>query len=193
MKKIVYKVNPRDNVGTALDHLRRGEEYPIFEEGKGKIGKITLKTDIPKWYKVSLTEIGEDEEVIKFGFPIGFSTMNIEPGVVVHVTNIILDTQFDFYKLIEKGFILGEALKDIDKGEIIRIKKNIKPFHFLLKDLPPKTRIGVAAVNIGESTSIRLGNIVDITRKLGWNEKYRRMVKNFYRFLKSGMIDFSKM
>ena len=193
MKKIVYKVDPNDNVGTALDNLKKNEEYPIFEEGKGIVGEIKLKTDIPKWYKVSLLKIAEDEEIIKFGFPIGRSVIDIDKGTVVHFTNIILDPDLDFYSFISKGFILGEALTDIGRGEIIKIRKNFIPTHPLIKNLEGRSRIGVAAINIGESTSIRLGNIVDVSRRLGWNEKYKKMVKDFYRFLRLGLIDFSKM
>ncbi len=193
MKKIIYKVDEKDNVGTALDYLVKDKEYPIFEEGRGVIGKLKIKTDIPKWYKVSLNKIREDEYIIKFGFPIGKSVIDIDEGIVVHFTNIILDPDLDFYSYITKGFILGETLTDISKGEIIRIKKNFLPLHPLLKELRERSRIGIAAIDIGESTSIRLGNMVDISRKLGWNEKYRKMVKDFYRFLKLGLIDFSKM
>jgi len=193
MRRLIYKVDSSDNVGTALDYLRKNEEYPIFEEGKGIIGKVKLKTDIPKWYKVSLNKIYEDEDIIKFGFPIGKSVIDIDEGVVVHFTNIILDPDLDFYSLITKGFILGDALTDIKRGEIIKIRKNFMPIHPLIKDFKGRSRIGVAAINIGGSTNIRLGNMVDITRRLGWNEKYRRMVRDFYRFLRLGLIDFSRM
>ncbi|RLF00011.1 MAG: hypothetical protein DRJ57_01570 [Thermoprotei archaeon] len=190
---VIYKLKPEDNVGTALSDLVEGRRYPVFEEGSGVIGEIEVITPVPKWYKVSLERIGEDEEVVKFGYTIGVSVMEIEPGVVVHVTNVVLDSKYEFKELVKGGFILGEALVRIEKGELLRVGRNFRPLHPSMKELPPRSRVGVAAAPIAEGGAIRLGNIVDVRRELGWNERYRRLVRDFYRFLRAGLMEFSRI
>lgn len=192
MYKVIYKVNPRDNIGTALGDLKRGDTCPIFEEERGIIDELVLRTSVPQWYKVALEYIPEDSRVLKFGLPIGTSTMDIEPGVVVHVTNVILSQALDFEDIVEGGFVLGEASAYITKGDIIRVGKNLKPTHTLIRDLPRGTRIGFAASHVPEGSPVRVGNMVDLKRRLGWNEKYRRLVKDFYRFLWTGLINMSR-
>ncbi|RLF06534.1 MAG: hypothetical protein DRK00_01340 [Thermoprotei archaeon] len=190
---VIYKLRPEDNVGTALSNLAEGEKYPVFEEGKGVVGEIEVVTPVPKWYKVALERIGEDEEVIKFGYPIGVSVMEIEPGVVVHITNVVLDSKYEFKELVRRGFVLGEALTRIGKGELLRVGRNFRPLHPSLKGLPPRVRVGVAVAPIAEGGVVRLGNIVDLRRELGWNERYRRLVRDFYRFLRAGLAEFSRV
>ena len=193
MFKLVYKVNPEDNVATALSDLVEGERYPVFEEGRGIVGEVEAQTPVPKWYKVSITDIREDEFVVKFGYPIGVSVIEIPSGYVVHVTNVLLSHEYDFKRLIEEGFILGEALTRIERGEVVRVGRNFKPSHPALKDLPNRTRIGIAVAPIAEGGLVRLGNMVDLPRRLGWNERYRELVRNFYRFIRAGLLDFSRL
>jgi len=192
MMKIIYKLNPIDNVGTALSDLEKNNYYPIFEEGKGVVGSLCVLNDIPKWYKVALSKILEDEFVLKFGYPMGIAVIDIEPGMIVHITNIILNSNFNFNELIEYGFILGRALVNIDKGSSIRIGQNFAPSHPKLRGLPHNTKIGVAASRIVAGEIIRLGNIVDLKHKLGWNIKYRSLVKDFYKFIYMGIMSMSR-
>ena len=58
-------IQPNDNVAVALKALSKGSECSVG--GKN----IILKDDIPAAHKVALTEIGKDENVIKYGLPIG--------------------------------------------------------------------------------------------------------------------------
>lgn len=190
---VIYKLRPEDNVGTALSDLVEGGCYPVFEEGRGVVGELEVVTPVPKWYKVALERIGEDEEVIKFGYPIGVSVMEIESGVVVHVTNIVLDSKYDFKELVRRGFVLGEALKRVERGELLRVGRNFRALHPSLRGAPPRTRVGVAAAPIAEGGAVRLGNMMEFRRGLGWNEEYRRLVRDLYRFLRAGFIDFSRI
>ncbi len=83
MKRFI-KINPDDNVAVALaDDLRAGEYL--------NIDGISLKLfkDIPMGHKFSLSPIKAGEEVIKYGFPIGHASCDIEAGDWVHSHNLI--------------------------------------------------------------------------------------------------------
>ena len=72
------KIRPSDNVAVAL--------HPI-KEGTCWNGVIALE-DIPSGHKMALVPLGEKENVIKYGFPIGHATANISPGAMVHTHNM---------------------------------------------------------------------------------------------------------
>ncbi len=71
-------INPIDNVAVCLRPHKKGEVV----EG------ITLKEDIPQAHKVALKNIKENENVIKYGNPIGHATAFIEAGMWVHTHNV---------------------------------------------------------------------------------------------------------
>lgn len=190
---IVYKVNSRDNVGTALSHLREGEEYPVYEEGKGVVGTVKPLTPIPVWHKVALERIEEGEEVVKFGYVIGVAVRSVEEGTLVHVTNVLLDPAYDFRRMVEQGLILGTAPVRVEKGEVLRVGVNIRPLHPELRGLTLRSRVGVAASAIAENGTVRLGNIVEPPPRLRRNERYVRLVKDFYRMLRAGLLEFSRV
>ncbi len=193
LPKLIYKAHQEDNVGTALGDLEENSRYPIFEEGKGITGTIEVATLIPKWHKVALEEIREDEIVIKFGYPVGVAVTHIAPGMIVHITNIILDPRFDFKSLARKSLILGEATAKIGKGEILRISRNFKPLHPDLRSEPALSKIGIAVTPIAEGATVRLGNITDLRFERWHNERYKRLIRDFYRLLRAGFIDFTRV
>jgi altronate hydrolase len=71
-------INKIDNVAVALTSLSKGESY----EG------ITLIDDIPVGHKFALVDTNENEDVIKYGYPIGHATQKILKGSHVHVNNV---------------------------------------------------------------------------------------------------------
>ena len=75
-------IQPNDNVAVALRALSKGSECSVG--GKN----IILKDDIPAAHKVALTEIGKDENVIKYGLPIGHAISPIHMGEHVHIHNM---------------------------------------------------------------------------------------------------------
>ena len=75
-------IQPNDNVAVALKALSKGSECSVG--GKN----IILKDDIPAAHKVALTEIGKDENVIKYGLPIGHAISPIHMGEHVHIHNM---------------------------------------------------------------------------------------------------------
>lgn len=71
-------INSLDNVAVALRPFSKGEE----------IAGVTLLDDIPQAHKVAIKDIKENENVIKYGAPIGHATVDIKKGAHVHVYNI---------------------------------------------------------------------------------------------------------
>lgn len=67
------QIHPTDNVAVALKDLRSGEIC---------LG-ITLKQDIPAGHKFTLKYLGEGDNIIKYGFPIGHLTKEAEAGTLV--------------------------------------------------------------------------------------------------------------
>ncbi|WP_424244554.1 altronate hydrolase [Elusimicrobium posterum] len=75
-------VNDKDNVAVALNALKAGETINL-----GKV-EVTLINDIPFGHKVAITDIKENQNVIKYGEPIGHATKDIKKGEHVHVQNL---------------------------------------------------------------------------------------------------------
>ena len=55
------RIQPRDNVAVALEPLKAGETV---------LG-VSLLEDIPAGHKFALTDIAENENIVKYGFQIG--------------------------------------------------------------------------------------------------------------------------
>ena len=70
------KINPADNVAVALQDLSKGEVV----EG------VTLRMDIPRGHKIVLYDLRENDNVIKYGFPIGHVTRDAAAGTMVDHT-----------------------------------------------------------------------------------------------------------
>ncbi|KZL89895.1 UxaA family hydrolase [Clostridium magnum] len=80
MKKII-KVNENDNLVVALTDLNKDEVINI--DGK----EIKLKENIKRGHKIAIEEIKVDENVVKYGFPIGHATQDILEGQWIHTQN----------------------------------------------------------------------------------------------------------
>ena len=86
-KAQVIVINEKDNVATALEPLNAGAEVSV--EVQNRIQKITLLSDIPMGHKFALKEVEQGGAVIKYGEPIGQSTVKINRGEHVHVHNVV--------------------------------------------------------------------------------------------------------
>ena len=76
------QIHPLDNVAVALTPIAKGEsvtagEYTVIAGG-----------DIPQGHKIALKKIEKDTNIIKYGFPIGHATEEIEAGNWVHSHNM---------------------------------------------------------------------------------------------------------
>lgn len=94
------QIHPSDNVAVALCQVKAGETV--------KAGDIfvTALQDIPQGHKIALKKITENENVIKYGFPIGHALTNISPGDWVHThnmaTNLEGEVEYSYHPSIKK-------------------------------------------------------------------------------------------
>ncbi len=78
----IVKINHTDNVAVALRPLTKGEILDVDGE------KVELKEDIPQGHKFALRDIASGEEIIKYGFRIGYAKEAIGKGQWIHVHNV---------------------------------------------------------------------------------------------------------
>jgi len=76
------KLHDSDNVIIALQDLEAGL---VLEVDKLE---VTLNEDIKQGHKIAIHEIAKNQNVIKYGFPIGHATARIKVGYHVHTHNI---------------------------------------------------------------------------------------------------------
>lgn len=68
------KINTADNVAVAIEPLKSGEKMTLNDLN------ITIKEDIPAGHKFALVDIEANENVIKYGYPIGHAINKINAG-----------------------------------------------------------------------------------------------------------------
>lgn len=78
----LLKIDASDTVAVALEDIAAGE---ILKNGHVV---LTAKEAIDRGHKIALTNIRENEDIIKYGFPIGHATRNISAGEYIHTHNI---------------------------------------------------------------------------------------------------------
>lgn len=76
------QINPADNVAVALEALQKGEKAVVNHQ------EVTLNADIPMGHKFALSDLAENENVIKYGYPIGHARQAIGKGDWVNETTI---------------------------------------------------------------------------------------------------------
>ena len=74
----VIRLDPEDNVATALRPLAVGED----------VMGTTVREPIRRCHKIALAPIAAGEEVRRYGHVIGAATSDIEAGAHVHVHNM---------------------------------------------------------------------------------------------------------
>lgn len=82
MKTAYLRINPADNVAVAIEPLKAGEQICIADEC------ITTIEDIPAGHKVALKDFAASENIIKYGYPIGHATQDIQKGAWVNERNV---------------------------------------------------------------------------------------------------------
>jgi altronate hydrolase len=74
----VLRIHPQDNVGVALQDLKKGERST----------EIIALDPVSAGHKIALQPIRADDAIIKYGYVIGTATTEIRPGEHVHVHNM---------------------------------------------------------------------------------------------------------
>ena len=77
-----FKINSADNVVVCISDMKEGECIEV--DGK----TIRLLQDTPAGHKVLIADAGKDENIIKYGYPIGHATENLKAGTWVNEHNL---------------------------------------------------------------------------------------------------------
>lgn len=75
-------IHPSDNVAVAIDNLNEGEVLNINGE------EITIKNPVETGHKFAIRLIRKDENVVKYGYPIGHALSDIGVGEHIHTHNV---------------------------------------------------------------------------------------------------------
>ncbi|HEY8891919.1 MAG TPA: altronate dehydratase family protein [Clostridium sp.] len=81
MKNII-QINENDNIVVALTDLSKDEVIYIGNK------EVTLKEDVKRGHKIAASDINIGGNIIKYGFPIGHSIIDVLKGQWVHTHNI---------------------------------------------------------------------------------------------------------
>lgn len=76
------KLNPHDSVAVALQDIPEGTTLTVDNQ------QITIKDKIARGHKFALKDLPSNENVIKYGFPIGHTTQAVKQGEWVHTHNL---------------------------------------------------------------------------------------------------------
>ncbi len=82
-KSNAIMINEKDNVATMLDKVEKNDMVII----KGNNQKIKALNNISFGHKIALTNIKEEEQIIKYGAVIAEAGKNITKGEHIHVHN----------------------------------------------------------------------------------------------------------
>lgn len=78
----LIKISPVDNVAVALTELSAGTVCQLDDS------EVILQEDIPFGHKVALEDIAENNNILKYGQPIGHAKCPIKKGQHIHVQNL---------------------------------------------------------------------------------------------------------
>ncbi|MDR0960971.1 MAG: altronate dehydratase family protein [Mediterranea sp.] len=83
MKTTHYlRINPADNVAVAILDLPKGKQVTL--DGR----TITMQEYVPAGHKFTLTDLAEGDNVIKYGYPIGYTLVALPQGSWVYEKNL---------------------------------------------------------------------------------------------------------
>lgn len=98
----MLRIHESDNVAVALRDLKAGEKVQI--EGQ----YIQLLNDVPRGHKAAIQKIERQENVVKYGFPIGHTTTPVKAGEWVHThntkTNLQGEEQYEYRPAPAAGY-----------------------------------------------------------------------------------------
>lgn len=96
----LIRLSEEDNVAVAGRSLERGAVVEVAGE------RLAARDAVPFAHKIAIRPIARDDQVFKYGVPIGRAKVAIEPGQHVHVHNIRSDyvnNEVDFFEEAAAG------------------------------------------------------------------------------------------
>ena len=82
MRPDAVRIHQSDNVAVALRPLSIGETVTVAN------ARVLVRDEVPAGHKFALERVMVDDEVVKYGFPIGIATAPINVGNWVHSHNL---------------------------------------------------------------------------------------------------------
>ena len=82
---MAIQIRESDHVATAVTEILPGDTVVVHGVRNGHI--VEARERIPTGHKIALRPIATDEEILKYGEPIGIATAAIGEGCWVHVHN----------------------------------------------------------------------------------------------------------
>jgi len=88
MKHSILLHEMDDDVGVAVEDLKKGSVAgAVTLEGK-RVGSVKLLDNVPLGHKVAMRELRLDKPVLKYGRPVGKAVREIAKGAHVHTHNL---------------------------------------------------------------------------------------------------------
>ena len=88
MKHGILMHESGDDVGVAVEDLKKGSKVGAVTLEGESVGAIKLRHDVPLGHKVAMRDLPKDKPVIKYGRPVGQAVAPIAKGDHVHVHNV---------------------------------------------------------------------------------------------------------
>jgi len=85
LDKMAIQIKEADHVATAVVELLPGDAVIVSGVRNGHV--LEVRELIPAGHKIALRDIAADEEILKYGEPIGVATAAIDAGYWVHIHN----------------------------------------------------------------------------------------------------------
>lgn len=103
----IIKIHQEDNVAVALRPVKKGENLNVSGI------EVTALEEIPQGHKFAVKEVKKGEEIVKYGFRIGFAQEDIPAGGWVHVHNL----KTSLGELLDYKYQpIGSGLKDSESA-----------------------------------------------------------------------------
>jgi (2R)-sulfolactate sulfo-lyase subunit alpha len=88
MKHGILLHEPDDDVGVAVQDLKKGSKVGALTLEGAEAGAVKVLHDVPLGHKVAMRDMAKDKPVIKYGRPVGKAVAAISKGEHVHVHNV---------------------------------------------------------------------------------------------------------
>jgi (2R)-sulfolactate sulfo-lyase subunit alpha len=88
MKHGILMHESDDDVGVAVEDLKKGSKVGAVTLEGQDAGAVKLRHDVPLGHKVAMRDLPKDKPVIKYGRPVGKTVAAIAKGEHVHVHNV---------------------------------------------------------------------------------------------------------
>ncbi|MDG2955131.1 altronate dehydratase family protein [Bisgaard Taxon 10/6] len=164
MKQFI-KIHRQDNVAVALQDLPAGTLLDI--EGR----QLKLKQDIGRGHKFALSIIAENQDVIKYGYPIGHALCNVEPGEYIHTHNVKTNLKdINDYKYLPEFPALSEQMPDREVQIYRRKNGDIGIRNELW--IVPTVGCVVGIANLIKKRFMQLNGLRDIDGVFAFNHSY---------------------